>query len=97
MELTNLPQKSEQTTQNFEIQKSLILAVERTNTPMFDLTNMLNDINSEFRNTSLEDIQKAIRNGSLGKYGKTYRFSTQEVCIWIREYLKEKNKNRVAL
>lgn len=33
-----------------------------------------------------DHILKAIRNGSLGRYGKTFKLSTQEICIWIREY-----------
>jgi hypothetical protein len=50
---------------------------------------MINDISTEFPRLKDEDLKKAIRAGGLGKYGKTYRLSTQEVCIWIREYQKE--------
>ena len=46
---------------------------------------------------TIEDIQKAIRSGSLGKYGRTYKFTIQEVCFWVREYLKEKNKGGKAV
>jgi len=93
MELQKLPQELENQTIEFNLQTSLLLAIERTNTPIFDTSNTIKDIISEFPKMKIEDIQKAIRGGSLGKYGKTYKFSTQEVCIWIREYQKEKNKN----
>jgi hypothetical protein len=33
-------------------------------------------------------IRQALRNGGLGKYGRTYKLSTQEVCYWIREHIK---------
>jgi hypothetical protein len=58
---------------------------------------MIHDISTEFKTIELEEIQKAIRNGSLGKYGRTYKFSTQEVCIWIREYLEDKKNNRLNI
>jgi hypothetical protein len=38
----------------------------------------------------LKEINEAIRLGSLGKYGRTYKLNTQEVCMWIHEYLKSK-------
>jgi hypothetical protein len=95
MNLTTLQDNSELTTPNSNIKNSLILALERTNTIPFDLTNMILDIESEFTRISITDIQKAIRNGSLGKYGATYKFSTQVVCMWIRQYLKEKNAKNI--
>lgn len=51
------------------------------------------DLLDEFKHVRLKDIREALRNGSLGKYGKTYRLSTQEVCVWIREHLKTKKTN----
>jgi len=50
---------------------------------------MVNDIFTEFPKITEEQITKAMRNGGLGMYGKTYKLTTQEVCIWIRNYLKE--------
>ena len=70
------------------IKNSVMLAFERTNTPVFDVENLIEDILIEFKGKDIELITKAIRNGSLGLYGKTYKLSTQEVCIWIREYAK---------
>lgn len=34
-------------------------------------------------------IIQALKHGSLGEYGKTYKLCAQDVCIWIREYMKE--------
>jgi hypothetical protein len=51
---------------------------------------MINDVLTEFPRVSEDTFIKAIRNGSLGKYGKTYKLSTQDVCVWVREYRKSK-------
>jgi len=59
-----------------------------------DLT--ITDIISEFGYVSLKQIRESLRKGSLGHYGKTYKLSTQEVCVWIREYLKS-NKTKLSL
>ena len=67
----------------------LAVAFDRTNTEPFNVEKMSFDIITEFPELSDEDLKKAIKNGGLGKYGKTYKLSTQEVCIWIREYIKE--------
>lgn len=84
--------KSELTTQTFKnletLKTSITLAFERTNQPISDVNNMVRDVYSEFSTKDINQITKAIKNGSLGLYGRTYRMSTQEVCIWIREYLK---------
>lgn len=65
------------------------MAFERTNTPPRNADGMIRDINNEFKGIESETIQKAIKSGSLGKYGKTYgELSTQEVCFWIREFKK---------
>ena len=93
MNLTISQNNLDPQTPNSEIIASLVIAFDRTNTPLIDLSNMAIDVVNEFRRIEITEIQKAIRNGALGKYGRTYRMSTQEVCIWIREYLKEKNKN----
>jgi hypothetical protein len=75
----------------------LLVAFERTATEPYDMQNMVKDVLTEFSNIKNDDITLAIRNGSLGKYGKTYKFSTQEVCIWIREYLKQKNTKNINI
>jgi hypothetical protein len=81
----------------YNLQTSLLVAFERTATEPYDMQNMVKDVLTEFPNTKNDDITLAIRNGSLGKYGKTYKFSTQEVCIWIREFLKQKNTKNINI
>ena len=49
-------------------------------------------VESNFKNISQESVLKALKNGSSGMYGKTYKLTAQEVCIWIREYNKSLNK-----
>ena len=52
------------------------------------LNRIVSDVVSEFGELNVNLIVTALRNGSLGKYGKTYKLNIQEICIWIREYLK---------
>jgi hypothetical protein len=69
---------------------SVAVAFERTNTTPRDVEQMVKDISSEFVNVDIQHVQKAIRKGSLGFYGKTYgEVSTQEICIWIIKYIEE--------
>lgn len=74
------------------LKQSLALAIERTNTVPFNIENMVKDILTEFPKLNDDSMSMAIRNGSLGKYGRTYKLSTQEVCIWIREHLKSSSQ-----
>lgn len=91
--LTLSQPKLEVTTQQFNLMKYIAVAFERTNTEVVNIEKMSFDIISEFPELSDEDFKKSIRNGGLGKYGKTYKLSTQEICIWIREY---KNENHIG-
>jgi hypothetical protein len=95
--LDNYQPSQELITRVSNIEASVVIAFERTLTEPYNINNMVKDIISEFPRISPEEIVKAIRNGSLGKYGKTYKLSTQEVCIWIREYLKEKSKRNIEI
>jgi len=95
--LENFQQSQELQTRIYNLQTSLLVAFERTATEPYDMQNMVKDVLTEFSNIKNDDITLAIRNGSLGKYGKTYKFSTQEVCIWIREYLKQKNTKNINI
>lgn len=85
-------QKSEVATRIFNIKDSIAIAFERTATVPYDISCMVNDIESEFPKIPIETIQAAIRKGSLGEFGYTYKLSTQVVCIWIREHIKRKNQ-----
>ena len=55
------------------------------------------DILSEFSFVTVKQAREALRLGSLGKYGKTYKLTTQEVCYWIREYLKENKPKNLGI
>lgn len=78
---------------DFKIQASILIAMQRTGTTELNIQEAIKDVTDEFRLMKDERLIQAIRNGSLGKYGKTYKLTTQVICIWIREYLKETNKN----
>ena len=80
----------------YNLKPSLVIAMQRTEMELKNIDETIEDIYSEFKNISLKEIKTAIRNGSLAKYGRSYRLSTQEVCYWIREYLKE-NKNKLGI
>ena len=78
------------------LKKSLVLAMERTGLEFLNIDSTINDIISEFEYTSLFDVIESLRLGSLGKYGKSFRLSTQEVCYWIREYIKENKAKKLT-
>ena len=42
----------------------------------------------KFPNTPLIHIENALKKGSTGDYGKSYRINAQEMCMWVNEYLK---------
>jgi len=79
-------------TQSFNrIEKSIFLAFERTGlviNSMASIQNICHDLKSVFPNIKEENIIAAIKEGALGAYGRTYRMSSQEICIWVRSYLK---------
>lgn len=72
------------------LRKSINIAFERVGTEPYNIDNMINDVLTEFPRVTEDTFTMAIRNGSLGKYGKTYKLSTQDICIWVREYRKSK-------
>jgi hypothetical protein len=93
--LMNLQNQSESNIQTFDKKQAIAVAVavafERTGTNPFPIENMLNDIVNEFQDLDAGEIIKAIRNGGLGKYGRTYKLTTQEICVWIRQYINDRN------
>lgn len=95
--LTTSQQKSEIQTREFNLKNSLAVAFERTNTQPFNIDKMCLDILIEFPKITNENITAALRSGSLGKYGRTFKLTTQEVCYWIREYQKNINKKQTLL
>lgn len=92
-----LPMKSENDTINKVtlLQEALFFAFERTKSEPFDVSALIKDVLTEFPNVDINKIITALRNGGLGKYGRTFRLSTQEVCFWIREYLKPIKQDRL--
>jgi hypothetical protein len=72
-----------------EMYNALLFAFERTKTEPFDCTGLICDVLKEFEYLSIENIIEALRNGGLGKYGRTFKLSTQEVCYWIRQHNKK--------
>lgn len=91
--LTTSQQQLERTILKRNLTEYIALALERTQTTPFNIKKIVSDVLLEFPYLKDEDFMKALRNGGLGKYGRTYKFSTQEVCIWIREYLKERKSS----
>jgi hypothetical protein len=85
MELQNTNQDNQKLN---NLKLSIAFAFERTRTEPFKIDGMVGDVLSEFPRVSSDKITEAIRNGSLGKYGRTYKLSTQEICFWIREHIK---------
>ena len=90
MKSNELEPKSDYTIQTFnDVKLSVVVAFERTGTDVKNIENIVTDLMLEFSHVNTNDILQAIRNGGLGMYGKTYKLTTQEICIWIRTYLKE--------
>lgn len=93
--LTQQQQNSENNLNNCDemelIRASLILAFNRTGTD-FDknlANNIFFDVLEAHPTITLDEFLKALKFGSLGKYGKTYKLTIQEVCIWAKMYLDE--------
>jgi hypothetical protein len=95
----NTLQKSQNNTLAFNdvLFASLLKTELRTGKNLLNIDETMIDIKQEFKHLRAEQIIKAIRNGSLGLYGSTYNLSTQQVCIWIREYLKPSKSSTGSL
>lgn len=81
----------------FNIKPSLVLVMERTEQDLKNIDNTIEDICSEFPRLKIKTLKEILRNGSLAKYGKTYKLSTQEICFWIREYYKQQNAKNLKI
>ena len=97
MNLQELQMKSESDITNkvMLLQESLFFAFERTKSDPFDVSALIKDVLTEFPKLDINVIITALRNGGLGKYGRTYKLSTQEVCYWIREHIKPIKQDRL--
>ena len=81
----------------YNLKVFLAIAMQRTEMEMKNLDTCIEDISSEFNYLNLWQIKEAIRLGSLAKYGRSYKLSTQEVCFWIREFIKENKSKQLKL
>lgn len=70
----------------------LALAMQKTDCEIKNIDWLINDIVSEFGNKKTIDILEAIKQGSIGKFGISFKLTTQVVGYWINQYLKEKYK-----
>ena len=84
---------TENTSKEFNLRLYIEVATERAEIKPFNIDKTIKDILDEFPKVTDNQFKKAIRNGSLGKYGVSYRLSTQQICFWIREYIKENKSN----
>jgi len=80
-----------------DIVQSLIIAMSRTQFELLNLDDTCKLIKNEFRFLSLREVRQAITKGTAGEYGRSYKLSTQEVCYWIHQYVKEKNSKTLQL
>ena len=88
---------SDTLTFNEYLKGSLLKTELRTGKNLLNIDETMIDIKEEFKHLRADQIIKAIRNGSLGLYGSTYNLSTQQICMWIREYLKPRKSSTGAL
>lgn len=70
--------------------------MQRVNHDFPEIDRTIEDVISEFSFMPIKDVRQALRNGSLGRYGLSYRLSTQEVCVWILKYL-DSQKSKLNL
>lgn len=84
---------TENTSKEFNLRLYIEVATERTELKPLNIEKTIKDVLDEFPKLTDNQFRKAIRNGSLGKYGRSFKVSTQEICFWIREYIKENKSN----
>lgn len=77
---------------SIELEKSLIIAMDRTDSKLLNSKNTIDDIIEKFSKKKLCDVLDGIKQGGLGEYGIVYKITTQSVCYWINQYLNEKYK-----
>lgn len=75
-----------------KLKTQLALAMQKTDCEIKNIDWLISDIVSEFGNKKTIDILEAIKQGSIGKFGISFKLTTQVVGYWINQYLKEKYK-----
>jgi hypothetical protein len=73
------------------LKASIVLAFERLNENWNEalFNRIIQDISIEYEDFKIDFICESLRKGSLGRFGRTYRFSSQEVCFWIKKNYQE--------
>lgn len=87
MNLKNLSKTQEQTESLFKVY--LAYSMARLGQDFQNINETCKDILQEHNSVSIETLREAIKKGSSGDYGRTFKLCTQEVLIWIRKYLEE--------
>ncbi len=72
-----------------ELKASLVLAMDRLGMTFKNIENTIDDIVLQFPILTINQFRTAVRNGSLGHYGQTFKLNTQIVCIWVDKHLEE--------
>ena len=67
------------------------MVMQRTEQKLSDVNATVDDIINIFGYN--DKIKQAILNGSVGKYGVTYKLTTQTIGSWIYQYLAPKKTN----
>jgi hypothetical protein len=86
-------EKTDHEQRKIDLRDALIVAFDRTRSEPL-MTLLIKDVLDEFNRLDTLTIRQALRNGGLGKYGRT-KLSTQEVCYWIREHIKPIKQDRL--
>ena len=92
MSLNNLLKTLEAQERDTKLKTQLALAMQKTDCEIKNIDWLISDIISEFGNKKTIDILEAIKQGSIGKFGISFKLTTQVVGYWINQYLKEKYK-----
>lgn len=66
--------------------------MERTDCEIKNIDNIYLDISEEFKHEKIIDVKEAIRQGCFGRFGISYKLTTQVVGYWINQYLNLKYK-----
>jgi hypothetical protein len=75
----------------------LLLASDRMGVEIKNIENVALDVYDSFKHVKIQEIEIAIKNGSLGKYGIQYKLTSHIICFWIYQYLKEKNHKNIEI
>lgn len=97
MNSTTLLKQLEKQEQINKIERELMLTMQRTDCEIKNIIWLIEDICNQFASKKAIDILEAIKSGAMGKYGISYKVTTQTVGYWIHTYLKEKNANVLKL